>query len=456
MSGAAAPYRYASLALGEQRGEEAPVEQPKAVGDAFAPSWLEWSLVLLVLALLALLTVACESLLTGAAQQPTSAQLCGAEAGHCLLSHSDSSPQAQQPLVSATDVAHSRSLRSSEPSSPISPSALSGSLPSNLSSPCFCCNPSTYPLPVPAPVSDHCRTPYPMTPYSPPSLPPSALVIGLLSMDKYALRRSEVAMQTWLNPVRVPYGYFTCSIPRPPSLLQPCVRIPHTDDSFLSNVNKTLLGLRELYRLHSNASWYYLTGDDDYVNPHYLLRKLDAFDSSEPHFIGGNFLPPISCANTGATVSVASGGPGLVVSNGLMQRTAHLMEPWLLNDWHPEGPGRGRDAGDVALSCFFAEQHQPATRLPGFAWSHPRDTADEGLVQASHADFHEERTNWHYVTRETMLEGDVFFALQMVDRMQRHGQLELLAQYARQMVLERFHQQKRNLDLLDTLRSEAE
>ena len=320
------------------------------------------------------------------------------------------------------------------------------------SSPCFCCSPSDYPLHtlIPREVADYCHTAWPMTPYIPPStLQPTDIVLLLLSMHTYTRTRGEYVMHSWVNQVKNPFAYFTCSVPR---LHQPCLEIPHTDDSFLSNINKTMIGLREIYYLHPTAKWYWITSDDGYVNSHFMRKKLQELDSSKPFFVGGNLLPPFPCPHNGRNAPMFSGGGGHVISNQLMKETAAKMESWLLNEWRAELHGRGRSGGDVALSCFFAQLGYSATHLPGFAYTNPQDSSDEeGFYNKEHVDFHEERQNWHYVKGVELLHADIFFSLQMVDRMQRNNQLDLLATYAREMIIERFHVQNRSAHLLSTL-----
>jgi hypothetical protein len=264
------------------------------------------------------------------------------------------------------------------------------------------------------------------------------MALLLISMHDYESTRGEFVMSSWLNPIRNPYAYFTCSVPRSH---QPCIMIPHTSDVYVSGVNKTLLGLRELYYLHPSAKWYWITTDDAFINSHYLRKKIEGLNHSTPILAGGVLLPPIECPNTGRTTPILGGGGGQVISNQLIKETAHLIEPWLVNNWRAESLlGRGRSGGDVALGCFFAQQGYPVTHLPGFSYSNPKDDRDEpGFFDPSHIDFHEERNNWHYVRGVELLYADVFFGLQMIDRMERNHQLGALATYAREMVVERFY-----------------
>jgi hypothetical protein len=286
-----------------------------------------------------------------------------------------------------------------------------------------------------------------MTPYIPSRLQLTDLAIGLLTVDTHRLGRDEFVLHSWLNPIRAPRAYFTCSLPRPASILQPCVSIPSTHDLFLSNINKTMLGLRELFYLHPDSKWYFLTGDDDYVNPHYLLNKLQHFNHTDPIFAGGAGLQG-TCANTGEAVEFFSGAGGVIASHALMEATHHRMADWIEADWMRGTPGNFRDAGDVAIACFFQQLNYTRTYLRGFHVGNPRDSWMASLHSPGHRDYDDEVVQWHYIGHRAMLYGDVYFGMQMLDRMQANSQWELLANYARSLVVERFHQSLRSLTLI--------
>ena len=314
-------------------------------------------------------------------------------------------------------------------------------------SPNLCGPQRDYPVSIPPRVFEYCASPYPLSPYVPPALPLEELVIGLLTVDTFQHDRDEFVLHSWGNPIRAPRVYFTCSIPRPEASLQPCVDIPQTHDLFLSNINKTMLGLRELYYKHPDAKWYFLSGDDDYVMPNYLLTKLQQLDHTQPIFAGGAGLNG-KCANTGRAVEFFSGGGGMVASHALMKASAALMSDWIETSWMRGAPGNFRDGGDVAVACFFQELNATRVYLKGFHVGNPRDSWMASLHDIGHRDYHEEVNQWHYIGHSAFLYGDIYFGMQMVDRMHRNGQWALLAQYTRQLVMERYHQAKRSLTLI--------
>jgi hypothetical protein len=46
-----------------------------------------------------------------------------------------------------------------------------------------------------------------------------------------------------------------------------------------------LLGLKEMYDRSPNQKWYYILGCDNYVHPDYVLRMLEGYDATKPHFL---------------------------------------------------------------------------------------------------------------------------------------------------------------------------
>ena len=241
-------------------------------------------------------------------------------------------------------------------------------------------------------------------------------------------------------------------------VLQPCLTIPDSNDAYISNINKTLIGLRELYRMHPDARWFWLSSDDAYINVHYTLRKLQKLDGDSELLLGEGYDNGPPCVNDGQHVMYPAGGAGMIVSRALMQRVHSLIEPWLLNEWMPEKPGQpgdGRQYGDVAVGCFFAQHGVRMTWLPGHHHATPLFGADRppwettlSHPQAGEPHYHDEVNNWHYVERGLFFQADLFYGLQMVDRMERNGQISQLGQYAREVLAERFYQQNRSMALL--------
>ena len=260
------------------------------------------------------------------------------------------------------------------------------------SSPDLCRSPDSYPVSFPREVLEYCQGPYPMTPYKPPTRPLTDLAIALLTVHKYRWSRDEFVLHTWLNPVRAPRAYFACTIERPASALQPCLMVPHTSDEFLSNINKSMLGLRELYLRHPDSAWFHMSGDDDYVNPHYLLKKLEAYDPDLPYFIGGPTWDT-KCAHNDRPIWFPSGGPGFVLSRALIKATMARMSDWVQTVWLRGTPGGPRDGGDVAIACFMAEFGYNLTHVRGFRIWTPKENSYERNMAVQHPQYHEEINN---------------------------------------------------------------
>lgn len=319
----------------------------------------------------------------------------------------------------------------------------------------------SYPVPVPSTLRPYCIAPYPMTPMHQSTLRAEDLAIGLLTVDRYKFTRDEYSMQTWLTPLQAPRAYFTCTVPRDPALRQPCLRIPHSNDLYLSNVNKTLIGLRELYLRHPDSKWFWLSSDDAYINVDYTLNKLEHLDPERDYYVGHAIKGPV-CADTQRAISYVTGGAGMLVSRALMRRAAPLIEPYLLRVWFNSTDAAlmvsSQRFGDVCAGCFFASLGVSLTELPGFHIGHPTYPNDAYGWRSAFMDHRTagaEVNNWHYVSGIGFLHADLFYTLQRIDRWQRHGHMAEMANYARTMAAERFHAQQRNMELLAFWRKTA-
>ena len=221
-------------------------------------------------------------------------------------------------------------------------------------------------------------------------------------------------------PVINRHSISTCASFSPPVLL--CLLL------FSLSIVALLLCLRR----------FHLSGDDDYINPHYLLKKLENYDADQPLFFGGPTWGPVSCAHNHQEVHFPSGGLGIVASRGLLKMTHDKMSHWIENIWLKGAPGGTRDLGDVASLCFFDDMGVNMTHIRGFRIWTPKEPGFEHSMLENHSQYHEEVNNWHYVRMEIFLYADILFGQQMVDRMHRNGQVEELAAYTRQLIMERF------------------
>ena len=137
----------------------------------------------------------------------------------------------------------------------------------------------------------------------------------------------------------------------------------------------------------------------------------------------------------------------MVVSRALMNLTQAAMSDWIENHWlRGTNSSSERDGGDVAIGCFLKQTlNITGTRLKGMAWGHILDPRVRVLRDRTTRDWHDEVIDWHYVKKSQFLSADIFFGLNHIDRLERNGQIQYLAKYARELVLERYHLQKRSL-----------
>ena len=275
------------------------------------------------------------------------------------------------------------------------------------------------------------------------------IAVSLLTVDSHKVTRDEAVVLSWLTPQRLPYGYFGVSIPRAPEYLQPQLRIPHTSDVFISNLNKTFIALRELYRLHPDKAWYSQTSDDAYFDVDALLLKLEAYDANDVIYAGGAYRD-WECWPTGHTVPYVGGGSGFSLSRGFMKRYADVIEPWMASVWTSEEGRNHTDwvLGDIMVGCFADQHGVNMTHIGGGHGAVPYGvTPDDRDFPLDHRWW-----AWHYVPLWEMLDADLFFALQRIDQVERHQQWKELAQLSREAAIEHTWQQKRSLRLLNSLR----
>ena len=355
------------------------------------------------------------------------------------------------------------STSSQPPISPPSPTASTPSASSISTSPSFpsspsffnvCSSASSYPVPLPDSVrsrwcnqANPSRWPYRRsTRYS-----PTDLAMSLLTVDAYKMDRDEGCLQSWLTPLRTPLAYFGVSIPRDERLLQPTILIPHTDDSYLSNLNKTFIALHQLHQLHPDAAWYMQTSDDAYMDVDTLLLRLDPYDSNEVLYIGGATSHHRPCWLTGTEMDFIGGGLGFIVSHGFMQRYAAEIEDWIQRQWLSQ---RGRREelskyGDLMVGCFMHQHHIPVTHIEGGhpEVPHPGDDGGEDFPSSDHRWW-----GWHHLGAQELVEVHLLFTLQRIDQLQAHRQWEELASFARQLAAEQQHRAMRSLRLLAHIR----
>jgi len=147
--------------------------------------------------------------------------------------------------------------------------------------------------------------------------------------------RATATRDTWLS--RVTHKYFFSSTPY--SSL-PVTVIEGAGEDYNSNMKKLYKGMQIAYEQHNQTGkFYFIAGCDTFVNVPHLLKRLDNFDYTSSHLIGGHpFTYPCyrKKNQTIEGVSYPSGGAGFFVSAGLMKAMYSQIESFFVNDWPTE------------------------------------------------------------------------------------------------------------------------
>ena len=185
------------------------------------------------------------------------------------------------------------------------------------------------------------------------------LVVGCLTTYSTYRGRADVVRATWWQHLRHAYFYgdvADASLPITPyaSLDE---RWAGADAAFLredimradygSSLPKFFMALLDLFLRHPHRQWYLLVGDDNFVVPQHLLELLDGIDAADKYIVGGPLGQHVGLG------AYASGGSGLLFSNGFMQAAWRHLGPFAVS-WRQ---GRGQHllchpCADVAFGFF--------------------------------------------------------------------------------------------------------
>ena len=316
-------------------------------------------------------------------------------------------------------------------------------------SPDVCSTSTAYPTPLPPDLSRFCNGASPLTfrYEAPRRYSKHDIAITLLTVDHYKFTRDEACMHSWLSSYRTPLAYFGVTVERPTELLQPTLVIPGTSDGYISNLNKTLLALVQLYHAHPNASWFLQSSNDAHVDLDALLLRLEPHDSEQVLYLGGSTVDGADCWLTGSKVDFFEGGSGFVLSRGWMRRYAGEVVGWINERWMSEEGRRHEETkfGDLMVGCFMKERGVQLTKLLGGHNQTPVGVTswDEDFPVHDHRWW-----GWHYVQAEEQVDVDLFFRLQRIDQLERHGQWTSLLQLSRELAIDAHAQLNRSWTLL--------
>ena len=330
------------------------------------------------------------------------------------------------------------------------PSSTSLLIPSALPTPLvdLCDSAVAYPVSVPSSITGLCHQARPLRyPFHRSQrYHRRDVVMSLLTVDAYKWDRDEACLSTWMTPLRTPFAYFGVGIPRPAELQQPTVQLPNTRDTYLSNLNKTFLVLRELYRQHPNHAWYMQTSDDAYIDVDTLLLRLEELDSDKEWYVGGA-MGGGQCWLTGKELSYVGGGLGFLVSRGFLRKWAEDIEGWMATQWASE---RGVNEptykwGDVMVGCYMQQKEVAVTHILG---GHPEIPLTDNMDTLGRAEYPRDNERWwgyHHADAEQLFDIHALFTLQRIDQLQAQKQLTELALHAREWAMELWHSNRRQL-----------
>ncbi|CAF1528358.1 unnamed protein product [Adineta ricciae] len=233
----------------------------------------------------------------------------------------------------------------------------------------------------------------------------------------FYLTRARAVRLTWIS--RVTNYYFLSSVPDP-SL--PVTVTNNTGEDYQSNTKKIFYGLELIYKAQlsipasSRHKWYFLVGCDTYVNVPHLLKRLDAYDSQIPYFIGGSVGTQTCFHSNGTSYKslFVGGNTAHVYSAALVDAIyPHLIQ--YVNSIWPQPNHTSSAQSDVALSCLIFHLGFNMTIIPGFWRNTPDKTIQEfGLTEALSE---KEPSSYHYIKPEQMIDLDEFYVYQHIDRL---------------------------------------
>ena len=320
----------------------------------------------------------------------------------------------------------------------------------------FCQSEVPYPVSVPAAVLRYCNAAVPSHfPYVSASggrYSEKDLAMSILTVDRYKLDRDEATLLTWASPLRLPFGFLgvPSSVPRPAELLQPQLVIPETNDLFVSNLNKTFIALRELYRLYPDKPWFMQGSDDAYIDVQTLLLRLDELDSSDVLYVGGARNTAF-CPTANASVTYIGGGLGFIVSNGFMKRYAEDIEPWMVREWGSEEMTGPRIFGDLMVGCFAHAHHVNVTHILGGHGEIPN------AASMAWDEYPYDNGRWwgmHHINPPALLDIHLYMDLQRVDQLIVNEEWSALGNFSRILALEHHINAHRKLSLLESLKED--
>ncbi|CAF1378893.1 unnamed protein product [Didymodactylos carnosus] len=258
----------------------------------------------------------------------------------------------------------------------------------------------------------------------------SDLMFIIVSGAKFYHTRAMTVRDTWLS--RVTNYYILSSTPY--SYL-PVTVIPNTGEDYLSNMKKTFYGMPVIYKeqlakpVEMRQKWFYLIGDDTYVNVRHLIKRLDPYDYQQAYFVGGSSGKEV-CYEVDGTrnpITFGGGGAGLLFSWKLFELLQPNLTDYVDNKWV-----KTNAMSDVAIACLIQRVGYQLTYVNGFWPLTPARMVQLSGRAAMNQD--PEPNNFHYVQPPEMIDLDEFYSFQYIDRLANDQNLQELTEFTRLFV----------------------
>lgn len=145
--------------------------------------------------------------------------------------------------------------------------------------------------------------------------------------------------------------------------------LEHSSAGWAKDQHKFFTALREAFRRHPHAKWFFLIDDDTYVSAHNLLRVLALLNHADVFYGGATmFFSGCGVRILGSGPRFCHGGSGILLSNSALLQLVEVADACIVKFstcW----------AGDVALALCLRDLGILPTSLRSFHANDPAITA---------------------------------------------------------------------------------
>lgn len=262
----------------------------------------------------------------------------------------------------------------------------------------------------------------------------SDITILVFTAGIFHSTRARATFDTW--GLRVPNLYYVSDSVDPYIGAERMAAFPEAGTNHVSNVWKSLAGIRWAVETKNETGWYLLVGCDTYVNIEFLMQKLSLLNSKEKIISGGELLSQ-SCWM--GRVQYPSGGAGIILSRPVVVEMAKQLDTfWNSNLWNKIGELSG--AGDLCITCWAYHLGAEWKQLTGMYSQPPQFYADGGnekcLLNPLCPFYSPKVASLHYIKPPMMIHLDEYFLRQQIDL--AYGDADRLYDLAHQLLTHHF------------------